>query len=332
MNNRELLFVDSNGDVDLTTSAGVLRLSQDNAFRTIHLDANLTLGLASCGRGTLAPDRAPHLAQLVSIAFESQTALQWELGVEELATTTPASEVDSCRKELESHIRDGLSTVLSFLRVRGRHPVFVHRLGAKEIGTYRPVHEVLYTHCLKIEEIASQGLKREQAIQHVVEYVTWANNSLRNISAHGMQLALDVFGGEPRATRLLRVGSDKPLVQRAGNAAWDMLHAFAMHYETARPVGKKLKRTLLATTDRALHYAATACVVAAFVRDSPIGDMTLTGMRFTQPHFQDRKAALQEVMTAAYAQQRRRIDAGDSASPAAIRKQLAVLTALLKNS
>lgn len=332
LSDRELFFADTNGDVDLTTLADVVRLSQDNNFRTFHLDANLSLGLANCGRGALAPDRAPHLAQLITIAFKSRSAVQWELGVEELATTGLDVNVESRRTELERQVAAGLSSVLTFLGISGRHQVFVHRLGAKEVSTYRPVHLAFYTHCLKIEEIANRGLKRDQAIPNVAEYLSWANDQLKNISAHSLQLALDVFGGEPRAARLLRVGSDKPLLVRARNAAWDMVHAFAMHYETARPVGKKLKRTLLATTDQALHYAATSCVVAAFVRDSPIGDFTLTGMRFTQPHFQDRKTAIQEVTTSAYAKQRGRIDAQDSASPAAIRKELANLEARLRNT
>lgn len=307
-------LVDPNGVVDVSAPGAAEAIRDDGFLRTLHLDANLTLDLANVGTGKLAPGRAD-VTEVVRFAVASDTAIDSDLGVEELSRGALRSSGDADRgSKLRRQIAAALRLVEQNL---GLQPgtVSVAHLGRAEVNSYMRVHLGAYAHLLRIEQIAKQKPRKADALDNVAEYLRWANEVAKNITAYCLQVSLDVFGGEPRAARLLSVGSSKPQESRAWNAAWDIVHAFAMHEETSRPVGQRLKRAFLATRDQALSYVAQRCVVAVFVRSSPLGDMSIASMKIDQPFLLPQKAKVEKLLADSFAAQRRRIEVGDSASP-----------------
>ncbi len=320
---KRLYFVDSSGIVPLDTAEDEKRLLGEEYLRVFHLDANVALDFAKFGQGRIELSGVPHLTELARLASDYEIALQWDLGVAELAYDSKTHSVVPERSgELARAVRRGLSGVEAGARLSKSRRCLVDGLGVEEIRSYLPVVESFYTHLLKIELLARAGLSRRQALKSLRLYVDWANNSLRSVSTHALQLACNVFGGDLEAAKVLRIGSSEPVEARARNAAWDLTHAFAMHYETSQKVGKKIKQTILVTRDRGLSYFASSCIVAVFVRGSPLGDMTLTGYRLNQPHFISQTPELRVILDQVMAQQKSRIDRGDNALPGHIRKIL----------
>ena len=317
-------LIDSNGPVQFSAEEAVHAIRTDGLFRTIHLDANLTLDLAKIGAGRLDPTRGTS-SELLQLAVRTDSAIDCDLAIAEMSEGALRAAGDRTRRSsLQRDVPLGVRAVERSLMLRVGS-VSVGHLGRREVDSYSRVHLAFYTHLLKIEQMARTRLGKSHSVLNLSEYLTWADTVARNVSAHCLQVAFDVFGGESRAARLLSIASSKPQKSRAWNAAWDLVHAFAMHYETTRPIGRTMKRAFLATRDQALSYVARRCVVAAFVRASPIGDVTLAGFRIDQPFLIHQQNEVRLMLERTFESQRRRIDQADSASPgemARLRDQL----------
>lgn len=120
MTPRQLLLVDSDGEVT-AKSFGESQQANDRAFRVMHLDANLALGMANCGRKRLRPEEAPHLTLLVKLAHITKTSLMWEMAVEELSAPNPHVVNQGRRTDLERIVSAGLREIISYLDIPGRH-------------------------------------------------------------------------------------------------------------------------------------------------------------------------------------------------------------------
>lgn len=305
-----LELIDSNGLVSVRTDADVKALRDDGFARTIHLDANIALDLSRVGAGKSGTIDTV-VGDLLQLAVSTDTAVDYDLAVEELATGAAHATGDLTRAStLRRDINSGIRLVETHLGLQ-RGSVCIGHIGPREVASYNNVHLGYYTHLLRIEQIAKTRPGRAAAVDNMSEYIRWANEELKSVVAHCLQVALDIFGGEPRAARLLGITSSKTQHSRAWNAAWDLVHAYAMQCETSRQVGHTMKRALLATRDRALSYVAQRCVVAIYVRDSPIGDTTLVRHRIDQPFFVDRNGEVTTLIAEVFASQRRRIERSD---------------------
>src|SRR5436309_434276 len=184
---------DCKGIVAAETEAHLAALRSDGFVRVIHLDANLVLDFARVGAGRAAPDSAD-LGGLLRLAAATDTSIDYDLAVAELAAG--AARVGDLNRKAK---------------------VIVRHIGEAEVKSYDSVRIGYYTHLLYIEQQAKQRPGKAAAVENVATYIDWANNRLKNLSGHCLQLALDVFGGESRAARLLAINSSKPQESRAWN-------------------------------------------------------------------------------------------------------------------
>jgi len=302
-------LIDCKGIVAAETESHLAALRSDGFVRVIHLDANLVLDSARIGAGRATPDSAA-LGGLLRLAAATQTSIDYDLAVAELAAGAARVGDLNRKSKLRAELSGGIRAVESHHGLR-KGTVVVRRIGEAEVKSYDWVRIGYYTHLLYIEQLAKQRPGKAAAVENVATYIDWANNRLKNVSGHCLQVALDVFGGTSQAARLLAMNSSKPQESRAWNAAWDLVHAYAMHYETTRPLRGTMKRAFLATRDRALSYVAQRCVVAVYVKDSPAGDTTLVCYRIDQPFLSPHKSRIEGMIREMFEAQRSRIERGD---------------------
>ena len=310
-------LIDCKGIVAAETEADLAALRSDGFVRVIHLDANLVLDFARVGASRATPDSAA-LGDLLQLAAATETSIDSDLAVAELAAGAARVGDLNRRSKLRAELSAGIRAVESHHGLR-KGAVVMRHTGQAEVKSYEWVRIGYYTHLLYIEQPAKQRPGKAAAVENVAAYIDWANSRLKNVSGHCLQVALDVFGDESQAARLLAINSSRPQESRAWNAAWDLVHAFAMHYETARPLRGSMKRAFLATRDRALSYVAQRCVVAIYVRDSPAGGTTLVRYRIDQPFLSAHKTRIEGLIRDMFEAQRSRIERRDVVT----RKELA---------
>lgn len=89
-----------------------------------------------------------------------------------------------------------------------------------------PRLRLYYTGLLKIHELASQGLKKECAEKNIRLFVDWMKNDLGVFLGLEYNLALEVFGGNTKFLKMLKLGASEDITKKAlWGTAWDLFHA-----------------------------------------------------------------------------------------------------------
>ena len=157
---------------------------------------------------------------------------------------------------------------------------------------YKGLHNLLYVHLLKIKTIEHNGLGKQQALRNISEYVNWSEE-MECHSGYPSQVAYALFGGEPKARKVIKVERGKDPLQAVWGAAWDMLYLFIVQNVVSAYAPDF--NAIFATNDEALSLIGSTCSFGGAFFDGKKVHTSFGGITFDFPHFRDHIEELHEL-------------------------------------
>ena len=157
---------------------------------------------------------------------------------------------------------------------------------------YKGLHNLLYVHLLKIKTIEHNGLGKQQALRNISEYVNWSEE-MECHSGYPSQVAYALFGGEPKARKVIKVERERIHCRQYG-----VRLGICCTFSLCRMLSLLMLQTSMPSSQQTMRRcpsSAPACSFGGAFFDGKKVHTSFGGITFDFPHFRDHIEELHEL-------------------------------------